>query len=136
MSYPEDRFYTKEHEWVLLDNASNGEATIGITHFAQSELGDVIFIELPRIGKSVTKGETLCVVESTKAASDVYAPISGEVISINEGLLKAPGTLNTDPHEGGWLVKMRPSKVTSEGKLLEEEYLLSQEAYRNHIKAP
>ena len=95
--------YTKDHEWVLLEGTS---ATIGITDFAQKELGDVVFVDLPKSGKQLKQKEVLCVVESTKAASDVYAPVSGTVKESNAALASAPETLNRDPYTAGWLAKI------------------------------
>jgi glycine cleavage system H protein len=104
MNIPGDLKYTKDHEWVL---AAGDTATVGITEFAQSELGDLVFVDLPVIGKRLTAGANLCVVESTKAASDVYAPIAGEVVARNEALLKDPGLVNREPYAGGWIVKIK-----------------------------
>ena len=100
---PENLKYTKDHEWVLLEGTT---ATIGITDFAQSELGDVVFVDLPKAGKQLKQKDVLCVVESTKAASDVYAPISGTVREANAVLGGAPETLNRDPYTAGWLAKI------------------------------
>lgn len=103
MKYPENFRYTKEHEWVQLEN---GVATVGVTDFAQSELGEIVFVELPAIGKKVKAGDSFCVLESTKAASDVYAPVSGTVQSVNTALGEAPNTVNSAAHGEGWLVKL------------------------------
>jgi glycine cleavage system H protein len=102
--YPSDYRYTKEHEWVAV---KNDIGTIGITDYAQHELGDVVFVELPKVGTKLKAGEPLGTVESVKAVSDVYAPISGEVTAINDDLASAPEKLNTDPHGEAWLVKIR-----------------------------
>ena len=102
MNIPEGLKYTKDHEWVKVEGAS---ATCGITEFAQGELGEVVFADLPAIGKSVKRGETLCVVESTKAASDVYAPIGGTVAAVNDQLGGTPNLINSDPYGAGWMVK-------------------------------
>jgi glycine cleavage system H protein len=104
--YPEQLRYTKEHEWVRLEGDLG---TIGITDHAQKELGDIVFVELPRVGTRIERGKTLGSVESVKAVSDVYAPVSGEVVEVNEALAGTPETINADPHGGGWLVKMRLS---------------------------
>ena len=104
MKFPADLRYTKEHEWVRV---SGREAVCGITDFAQSELGDIVFAELPAKGKVMKQGETLCVVESTKAASDVYSPLSGEVLEANIALSEKPEEINSDPYGAGWLVKFR-----------------------------
>lgn len=107
MSYPESYRYTREHEWVHVEG---GEATVGITYHAQHELGDIVFVELPKAGSKVTKGHTFGSVESVKAVSDVYSPVSGEVITANELLSKSPERLNEDPHGEAWLIKVRLSE--------------------------
>ena len=103
MGYPSDRRYTKDHEWIRWQG---GAATVGITDFAQSELGDIVYIELPKLGKQLRVHDQLCVVESTKAASDVYAPVTGTVIEVNTRLSDAPELLNKNPHEDGWIAKL------------------------------
>lgn len=103
--------YAESHEWVKVEG---GEATIGITDFAQSELGDVVYVELPEVGTAVEAKETFGVVESVKAASDVYSPISGEVTAVNDALVDDPSKLNTEPFEGGWMMKV---KVSDAGEL-------------------
>lgn len=103
MNYPTDCLYTREHEWVRLDN---GAATVGITHHAQDQLGDVVFVELPSVGAKLEAEGPFGAVESVKAVSDIYAPISGDVIAVNEALLDAPELINSDPHGEGWLVKL------------------------------
>lgn len=102
--YPNDYRYTKEHEWVKADGA---EATIGITDFAQSELGDVVFVELPKIGTQLKSGQSFGTVESVKAVSEIFSPVSGEVSETNSALADSPEKINQDPHGEGWLVKMR-----------------------------
>ena len=102
--YPEHFRYTKEHEWV---NVQGETATVGITDHAQSELGDIVYVDLPKVGARVEAGKSLGSVESVKAVSDIYSPVSGEVIEINETLATAPENLNTDPHGAAWLVKVR-----------------------------
>src|SRR5580765_3963777 len=104
MSYPEDLRYTKQHEWV---RAEGDIGTVGITDHAQKELGDIVYVDLPKVGAQVEKGKSLGSVESVKAVSDIYAPISGEVIAINDTLTAAPEKLNEDPHGAAWLVKVR-----------------------------
>lgn len=104
MSYPETYKYTKEHEWV---NIAGGEGTVGITDHAQHELGDIVFVDLPKVGSPVTKGHTFGSVESVKAVSDIYSPVSGEVTAINELLQKSPEKLNEDPHGDAWLIKVK-----------------------------
>ena len=103
MTYPETYKYTKEHEWV---HADGGSGTIGITDHAQEELGDIVFVDLPKIGAKLQKGETLGSVESVKAVSDIYSPVSGEVTAVNELLTKSPEKLNSDPHGEAWLAKV------------------------------
>jgi glycine cleavage system H protein len=104
--YPEHFRYTKEHEWV---HAQGDTATVGITDHAQSELGDIVYVDLPKVGARVEAGKSLGSVESVKAVSDIYSPVSGEVTAINELLATAPEKLNSDPHGEAWLVKVRMS---------------------------
>lgn len=104
MGYPANYRYTKEHEWV---DAKDGVATVGITDYAQSELGDVVFVELPEVGKKLETGKSLGTVESVKAVSEIYAPASGEVLEANAELHNKPETINTDPHGAAWLVKIK-----------------------------
>lgn len=111
MNVPSDLKYTKSHEWVSVDG---GEATIGITDFAQSELGDIVYVDLPATGRSLGVGDSFGTVESVKTVSDVYSPVSGEITAINENLGAQSELLNTDPYRGGWLVKIKlanPSDV-------------------------
>lgn len=113
MTYPKEFRYTKEHEWI---SANGGTATIGITDYAQHELGDVVFVELPTAGTKVTAGKTFGTVESVKAVSEIYAPVSGEVIEANAELPNKPETINSDPHGAGWLIKVKlanPAEVDS-----------------------
>jgi len=102
--YPNNYYYTKDHEWIRLDG---DVGTIGITDFAQKQLGDVVYVELPEPGAELDSHQSLGVVESVKAVSDVYSPIKGEVVEVNEGLNDTPELLNEDPHEKGWIIKMR-----------------------------
>ncbi|HTP36524.1 MAG TPA: glycine cleavage system protein GcvH [Candidatus Acidoferrales bacterium] len=104
--YPDNFRYTKEHEWV---HAQGDAASVGITDHAQSELGDIVYVDLPKIGSKVEAGKSLGSVESVKAVSDIYSPVSGEVTGINETLATAPEKLNTDPHGEAWLVKIKLS---------------------------
>lgn len=124
MSYPANYQYTKEHEWVLIEGASG---TIGITDHAQHELGDIVFVDLPKVGAQVTKGQTFGSVESVKAVSDIYAPVSGEVTEANEALAKTPEKLNEDPHGAAWLIKV---KLADAGEAKE---LLSPADYEKYI---
>ena len=105
MSYPNNYKYTKDHEW-LNDTGSNSTFIVGITDFAQSELGEIVFVELPQVGKTLKQGDTMCVVESTKAASDVYAPISGKVVEVNAALSSNPTLINSNAHDQGWIAKI------------------------------
>ena len=104
MSIPTDLRYAKSHEWVRLDGDI---ATVGITDHAQAELTDVVFVELPAVGRTVAAGDPSAVVESVKAASDIYSPIAGEIIEVNTALEADPALLNTDPHGAGWIYKAR-----------------------------
>ncbi len=121
---PEELKYSKEHEWVRVDG---DVATIGITEFAQDQLGDVVFVELPAAGSRVRQYASLGVVESVKAASDVYAPVSGEVLERNVKVIESPELVNKAPYEDGWLVKV---KLADKGELAK---LLSAGDYRSHI---
>ena len=104
--YPQDLHYTKQHEWVRL---SDDVGVVGITDYAQQELGDIVYVDLPRVGAKVEQGKAMGSVESVKAVSDIYCPLSGEVIEINDALATAPEKLNESPHGDGWLVKIRLS---------------------------
>jgi len=103
MSLPTDRLYTKEHEWVKIDGAT---AVVGITDHAQSSLGDIVYVELPKPGASVIRSKAMGVVESVKAVSDIFAPVSGTIAEINGGVQDDPATVNRDPFGDGWLVKI------------------------------
>ena len=103
MAYPDDLRYSKEHEWVRTDD---GNATIGITSFAADELGDIVFIELPEVGGRLTQFGTFGVVESVKAVSDLYSPVSGTVVEVNEALRETPELLNSDPFREGWIARV------------------------------
>jgi len=124
--YPDEFRYTKEHEWV---KAEGGIGIVGITDHAQQELGDIVYVDLPKVGTTVEKGKTLGSVESVKAVSDIYSPVSGEVIEINESLITKPEKLNEDPHGAAWLVKLRMSNTD------EVMQLLSSSDYQTFIKA-
>lgn len=104
MDFPDNLKYTEEHEWVLIEDDI---VTIGITDFAQEQLGDVVFVELPEVGDELESGKPFGVVESVKAVSDVYAPLSGEVLEVNSDLPDEPELLNTSPYEDGWMVKIK-----------------------------
>lgn len=121
---PSTTRYSKDHEWVKIDGDS---ATIGITRYAAEQLGDVVYVELPKVGRSVKKGEGAAVVESVKAASDVYSPVSGEVVATNGALGDKPQTVNEAPEAGGWFMRI---KVADMGEL---DGLLDEKAYRDYI---
>jgi glycine cleavage system H protein len=104
--YPEDLHYSKQHEWVRL---SGDVGAVGITDHAQKELGDIVYVDLPRVGTKVEQAKVMGSVESVKAVSDIYSPVSGEVIEINDALAKAPEKMNESPHGDGWMVKIRLS---------------------------
>jgi glycine cleavage system H protein len=116
MSIPSNYLFTPSHEWVL-DNG-DGSITLGISDHAQELLGDVVFVELPEVGSEVESGEEFSLVESVKAASDIYSPVSGEVLAVNEALSDEPETLNSEPYEGGWIVKIKLSDSSELSKLL------------------
>jgi len=120
MTIPADLKYTKEHEWVRIEGEVTGErtATCGITDHAQEALGDIVFVELPEIGRVIDAGEAFAVVESVKAVSDVYAAVAGEVIEVNEALESEPERVNTDCYGSGWIAKIKMSGETAE--LLDE----------------
>jgi glycine cleavage system H protein len=120
-----DRYYTETHEWVQADGDI---ATIGITDFAQSQLGDVVFLELPSVGRMLEAGDSFGVVESVKAASDLYSPVAGAVVEVNETLSDTPETVNREPFEGGWLIKVRLNGDLGEGLLDEAGYKAVTEA--------
>ena len=120
-----DLYFTEQHEWVRIDG---DVATIGITDYAQSQLGDVVYVELPPIGKRIKQFEEAAVVESVKAASEVYAPISGEVVEVNGALEGEPATVNADAGGAGWFVKLH---VTDKSELTK---LMTKDAYEAHVK--
>ncbi len=118
--YPEDRKYSKDHEWIVEDGDTY---TVGITEFAQSELGDVVFVELPEVGEQVDANDELGSIESVKAVAEVYTPVSGEIVAVNEVLTDAPEKVNDDPHGDGWLVKMTLSAPDElDGLMTSAEY--------------
>jgi glycine cleavage system H protein len=114
---PAELKYAKSHEWVRVE--ADGTLTLGITDHAQNALGDLVFVELPKVGRQLAAGEACAVVESVKAASDVYAPVAGEVIGINPALADAPEAINTEPYAGGWMWKMKPSDAGAVDRLLD-----------------
>lgn len=113
--YPENYRYTKDHEWVVVEN---GIATIGITDYAQKELGDIVYVDLPRPGDAVVAGKSMGSVESVKAVSDVYSPVTGEVVEVNTALAEAPEKVNQDPHGEAWMVKVKLSAPEELDRLL------------------
>lgn len=116
MEFPEDLKYTEEHEWALLEGDL---VTIGITDFAQEQLGDVVFVELPEVGERVEAGKAFGVVESVKAVSDVYAPITGEIVEVNGDLPDAPETVNNSPYEDGWMVRIKPDNASDLDEMMD-----------------
>ena len=125
MEIPNDLHYTIEHEWVRL---KNNRATIGITGFAQDQLGDVVFVELPAEGTELAKGNTFGVVESVKTVSDIYAPMTGKVVAVNKDLESQPELVNSDPYGQGWMIEIEFSNSSS------ERSLLSADQYREQCK--
>ena len=115
MSYPTDRKYTKDHEWIRV---TGDIAAIGITDYAQRQLGDVVFVELPDVGRTITAGETFGSIESVKAVSELFGPMSGEVIEVNPQLKDHPETVNSDPH-GAWMVKIRLANAGATASLID-----------------
>ena len=113
--YPENFRYTKEHEWVLVEGDAG---TVGITFHAQKELGDIVYVDLPKVGSTAEKGKTVGSVESVKAVSDIYSPVSGEVTAINDMLATSPEKLNEDPHGAAWLFKVKLTVPSEIGELM------------------
>lgn len=118
MTFPDDRRYTTSHEWVRLDG---DVATIGISDHAQSELGDVVYLDLPAAGRAVAAGESVAVIESVKAASDIYAPVAGEIIESNTAAAASTSVVNTDPYGEGWLFKLKVADPITVSALLDAE---------------
>jgi glycine cleavage system H protein len=113
---PDDLRYTPEHEWVLL--REEGTVRVGVTDYAQTQLGDVVYIQLPQLGKSVAAGEPVGEVESTKSVSDVFAPVEGEVVARNEALENSPDLINSDPYGAGWMLEIKPAQPAAVDSLL------------------
>jgi glycine cleavage system H protein len=107
--YPDDLKYTQEHEWVRSPGEAEGSVRVGITHYAQDQLGDIVYVSLPSVGDKVAAGSACGELESTKSVSDVYAPIDGEVVAVNESLDATPELVNSDPYGGGWLYELAPT---------------------------
>lgn len=124
--FPDDLRYTASHEWV--DTQEDGNLRVGITDHAQEALGDLVFVELPNVGDRVDQGDACAVVESVKAASDIYSPVSGEVVAVNEALADDPGMINSDPYGDGWLFEVEPSDP------VEVDDLLDAEAYAEQLE--
>ncbi|MDF1740480.1 MAG: glycine cleavage system protein GcvH [Verrucomicrobiales bacterium] len=122
MNVPENLHYAESHEWVNPENPD--AAPVGISDHAQAELSDVVYLELPAVGTVVAKGDSIAVIESVKAANDIYSPVSGEIVEVNEGLVEAPEPINADPYEAGWMVKIKLSDTS------EIEGLLDSAAYQ------
>ena len=122
---PSDLKYSKEHEWVRVDGS---RATVGITDYAQESLGDIVFVELPNVGDTFEAGEAIGVVESVKAASDIYTPVSGKVVEINETLVDAPEAINEDPYDKGWMLVIELADES------QTDALLSDEEYKAYIE--
>lgn len=123
--HPDDFYYTKDHEWILV---KGDLATVGITDFAQKQLGDVVYVELPGKGTQLEFHQTIGVIESVKAVSDVYSPVSGEVTDVNEGLNDSPELVNQDPHGNGWFIRL---KIKDESEL---EKLMSAAEYEKYLE--
>ncbi len=123
MNFPEDLRYAASHEWVRIDD--EGNATMGLSDYAQDALGDVVYVDLPKVGRAVAAGESFAEIESTKSVNDVYAPVSGTVIAVNDALVDQPELVNADPYGDGWLVK-----ITAEGGAFDLSALLESGPYR------
>lgn len=124
MNFPENLRYTKDHEWVKVDG---GVGMIGITDYAQGELGDIVFVELPAKGARLEQGKVFGTIEAVKAVSELYAPVGGEVLEVNKAVQETPEVVNKDPYEGGWMVKVKLNNAQEAGNLL------SAEAYKKLI---
>lgn len=117
LNLPEDVRYTEDHEWAKLEN---GMVTVGINDYAQDQLGEIVFVELPEVGDTFSKGDEFGSVESVKAVSEMYIPVSGEVAEINQDLEDAPELVNNDPYQGGWIIKVKPSDPSEMDALMEK----------------
>ena len=122
--YPNDRKYSKDHEWV---QTTDSEARIGITHYAQEQLGDVVYVELPKVGRIIRQGEIFGTIESVKAVSELYSPLSGEVTGVNSELVDHPELVNGKPHEA-WMIVVKPSNLEESSELMDAT------AYSEHLK--
>ena len=119
MNIPSDLLYTKDHEWIKIEN---GIATVGITDYAQGELGDIIFIELPEIGDSVQAEDSIGTIEAVKTVADIYSPMNGEISEVNINLGDSPDILNTDPYDSGWIIKLNNFTNNDENYLTPDQY--------------
>ena len=119
MNIPSDLLYTKDHEWIKIEN---GIATVGITDYAQGELGDIIFIELPEIGDSVQAEDSIGTIEAVKTVADIYSPMNGEILEVNINLEDNPDSLNTDPYESGWIIKLNNFTSNDDSYLTPDQY--------------
>ncbi|MFL6483334.1 MAG: glycine cleavage system protein GcvH [Nitrososphaera sp.] len=119
--------FTKQHEWLKVNEEMEGGAIIGISDFAQEQLGDIVSIELPKSGGIFRQGQTIAIIDSVKASSDIYAPVSGEIIEVNEDLIEKPELINQSPYDSGWIAKIKPSNLE------EFENLLTKEEYDRYI---
>ena len=125
MNTPNDIKYTKEHEWISLDGET---ATIGITDYAQSQLGDIVFVEFPDINSEINQNETFGVIEAVKTVADLFAPVSGEIIEVNSSLEDSPNFINSDPYGSGWIIKVKINDLN------EYNGLMSSDVYEEHIQ--
>ncbi len=120
MAHPSDRKYSKEHEWVVVDG---DVATVGISDFAQDQLGEVVYVDLPSVGDTLSTGDAFGEIESVKSVSELFAPLAGEVVEVNDALGDTPETVNSDPHGDGWMVKIKVDDASElDGLLSAEEY--------------
>jgi glycine cleavage system H protein len=126
--YPDDLKYTAEHEWVRSPGSGDDTVRVGITQYAQDALGDIVYVQLPEVGEEVESGSAIGELESTKSVSDVYAPVSGTIVSRNETLDQTPELVNSDPYGEGWLMEIRPSDPSA------VEKLLSAQDYRSRVE--
>ncbi len=124
--YPSDRYYSKQHEWIRVEGESG---TIGITQFAQDQLGDIVFVELPEVGLTLARGDVLGTIESVKAVSEIYSPVSGTVSEVNQALEAKPETVNSDPHGDGWFCKLTLTEPP------DPEQAMDAEAYAQFVES-
>lgn len=119
--FPKEFKYAPTHEWAIKDHDDDNVAIVGVTDFAQNHMGEIVYVELPEVGLRVAAGDEVCVLESVKTASDVYSPLSGKIVAVNEDLEDAPGMVNTDPYQDGWLFKIELKDQVEFDELLEAE---------------